>query len=70
MERRASELAALRQQALTRPVHGGYPDDAGAGVTDNGKCGWPACICADGMEGLPPLCPEVNGGKKQIAARL
>jgi hypothetical protein len=25
-QKRAADLAALRQLALTRPVHGGYPD--------------------------------------------
>lgn len=26
MEQRAADLENLRKQALTRPVHGGYPD--------------------------------------------
>lgn len=33
MARRAAALEALREQALSRPVHGGYPDaDATPGV--------------------------------------
>jgi hypothetical protein len=76
MARRAADLKALREQALTRPTHGGYPvvarelnttlvvDQKTANVTNNGcdLCkGTGVADLPDPWGGVRGTCPDCHG---------